>query len=163
MQLVLGIRELLCDHCTLFFFFLKPYVKATVHKRGGGPIFSHLGWRKKKFLPGVCLFIKKIVLWSNPKSCMHCSNIFLCCNVACISCVYKQLYSNACKLLWMKICMRMWWISFMNNKQIWLRMNFISLGFRISFFHPLIINKIIKSSYSLHFTEIVFHTKHPSK
>ncbi len=36
MQLVLGIRELLCDHhCTLFFF-LKPYVKATVHKKGGG-------------------------------------------------------------------------------------------------------------------------------
>jgi hypothetical protein len=45
---------------------------------------------KKKFPPGVCPFIKKFVLWSNPKSCMHCSNIFLWCNVACISRVYKR-------------------------------------------------------------------------
>jgi hypothetical protein len=94
---------------------------------------------------------------------MLCSDILLSCNVACISCVYKQLYSNGCKLLWMKIRMFVWWISFMSNEQIWWGMNFISLGFRVSFFHPLIINKILKSSYSLHFTQIMFHSKHPSK
>ncbi len=78
------------------FFFLKPFIKATVHKKGGAQYFPTWGDMysgKKKFPPGVCPFIKKFVLWSNPKSCMHCSNIFLCCNVGLyIACVQTTLF-----------------------------------------------------------------------
>jgi len=136
------------------FFFLSLMIRQLCTRRWGGQYFPTWGdmyWGKKKFPPGVCLFIKFFVLWSNPKSCMHCSNIFLRCNVACISRVYKQLYSNGCKLLWMKICMCVWWISFMNNEQIWWGMNFISLRFRVSFVHPFLSSSTKSSNHPILF------------
>ncbi len=72
MQLVLGIRELLCDHCTLFFF-LSLMLRQPCTRRGGGNIFP----------PGE----KKIPTWglSFYKKELSCDQIQ---NHACIAPIY---------------------------------------------------------------------------